>query len=658
MKIKYKLSIFVIAVLTLSIAATALLLENQAAGIVRDLSVENISRFASQQASLWQGKLNNFLAKGEAVAAIMADYEQIPIEDRRERFNGILAGIVRSDPNIQQIYSIWKPGVLDDKDSLYGQYAMAYTNENDTIASRNSSDISEAMQYMAGPNAYQRLVGNPFTRVINGKECFFFRIRIPVISDDDGQVKAMVGLVVSIDLIQNEMETIMKTEKGISAIALYTGNGFIAGSFDPKRVGKTLDMADAGLYMEDTDEAMQAVLGGKEFRAARYSPYLKANLLISLFPFAMGDAGEHWSIMLGVNEAHVLAEIRETFHFTLFIMAIIVPLAAGLIFSTIWRLTKPMIKVGLTLKDISEGEGDLTRKVLVNSKDEVGDLARYFNKTLEKIASLINVIKNESISLAGIGDGLAANTAETAAAVNEITASLESMKERMQSQSTGVNETNAAMQKVVGNIEKLNGLVEEEAGRMSQSGAAIEEMIANIQSVTKTLTQNSDSVKVLSSAAELGRNSLAEVSADIQEIAKESEGLLAINAVMENIAGQTNLLSMNAAIEAAHAGEAGKGFAVVADEIRKLAENSAAQSKTISQVLQRITACIAKITNGSETVLHKFEAIENGVATVKVQSQNIQDAMEEQSVGSKQILENLSALENISGQVKDRKSVV
>jgi methyl-accepting chemotaxis protein len=142
------------------------------------------------------------------------------------------------------------------------------------------------------------------------------------------------------------------------------------------------------------------------------------------------------------------------------------------------------------------------------------------------------------------------------------------------------------------------------------------------------------------------------VATDIQEIARESEGLLEINAVMENIASQTNLLSMNAAIEAAHAGEAGKGFAVVADEIRKLAESSGEQSKTISSVLKKIKESIDKITKSTDAVLNKFEAIDTGVKIVADQEENIRNAMEEQGEGSKQILDAIGQLNDITQLVK------
>jgi methyl-accepting chemotaxis protein len=195
--------------------------------------------------------------------------------------------------------------------------------------------------------------------------------------------------------------------------------------------------------------------------------------------------------------------------------------------------------------------------------------------------------------------------------------------------------------------------VERQGESVAQSSSAIEEMLANIQSVSQTLIKNAGNVKELMEASEVGRSGLQEVAADIQEIARESEGLLEINAVMENIASQTNLLSMNAAIEAAHAGEAGKGFAVVADEIRKLAENSGEQSKTISTVLKKIKDSIDKITKSTDSVLNKFEAIDGGIRTVSDQEENIRNAMEEQNAGSQQILEAIGQLNEVTRMVKD-----
>jgi methyl-accepting chemotaxis protein len=241
---------------------------------------------------------------------------------------------------------------------------------------------------------------------------------------------------------------------------------------------------------------------------------------------------------------------------------------------------------------------------------------------------------------------------QAAAAVTQINDNTENIKKRVMNQSASVTETNGTMKRISGNIEKLSDHVDNQSNSVTQSSSSVEQMLANIQSVTNTLLNNDSNMKNLAAAADTGRSGFQEVVTDIQEIARESEGLLEINSVMENIASQTNLLSMNAAIEAAHAGESGKGFAVVAAEIRKLAESSSAQSKTISTVLKKIKSSIDKITSSTNVVLNKFTDIDSGVKTVSQQEEAIRLSMEEQNEGSKHILEAISRLRELTGQVK------
>jgi len=330
------------------------------------------------------------------------------------------------------------------------------------------------------------------------------------------------------------------------------------------------------------------------------------------------------------------------------IVVIIVSVILALIITS--TITKPIIKVADTLKVVAQG--DLTQTIDVNTKDEIGDLTNDFNFTLEKIKGLVLLIKKQAGVLSEIGADLSSNMNETAAAINEITANIQNIKNRVINQSASVMQTNATMEQVVSNINKLNSHVENQSRNISQSSSAIEQMVANINSVTNTLVNNAANVNTLKESSETGRVGLQEVATDIQEISRESEGLLEINAVMKNIASQTNLLSMNAAIEAAHAGEAGKGFAVVADEIRKLAVSSSEQSKTIGMVLKKIAESIKKITDSTENVLARFEAIDLNVKTVSQQEENIRNAMEEQGEGSKQLLQSSVSLNEITQQVK------
>ncbi|MDR2589272.1 MAG: methyl-accepting chemotaxis protein, partial [Spirochaetales bacterium] len=302
-----------------------------------------------------------------------------------------------------------------------------------------------------------------------------------------------------------------------------------------------------------------------------------------------------------------------------FITIISILIAFGLMVILLRMIFGRLHNINTILKEISAGEGDLTKRIHIHREDEIGELATNFNLSLDKIRGLIVAIKDEAGHLLNIGGELADNMEGTAGAVRDIAQNITNVKEKITIQSASVTQTSSAMEHVTVNIDRLNRNVEMQTASVSQSSSAVEEMVANIQSVTQTLMKNGENVNELITVSDVGRTGLQAVSRDIQEIARESEGLLEINEVMQSISSQTNLLSMNAAIEAAHAGEAGKGFAVVADEIRKLAENSGEQSKTISSVLQKIKTSIDTITVSTNTVLEKFGAIDGRVRIVSDQ---------------------------------------
>jgi len=336
------------------------------------------------------------------------------------------------------------------------------------------------------------------------------------------------------------------------------------------------------------------------------------------------------------------------------IIAVIILLVSVLVNTMSYRfiLIKPINTAAGMLMEIAEGEGDLTKRLNVKSKDEIGDMAKYFNETFENMRNLIGIIKYKVSALTNTGLELSNNMEKTGIAVSQISMQFDSMKGLVAQQEEEAKEADKAGDEIKINIENLNKLIEEQSESVNTSSSAVEEMTANINSVTKTLVENTQNVNALAEASEIGKTGLQTVAQEIREIAQESEGLLEINALMNSIAAQTNLLSMNAAIEAAHAGEAGRGFAVVADEIRKLAESSSGQSKTTAGMLKKIKASIDNITKSSNEVLDRFGAIDSGVKTVTEHEQNIRNAMEEQEGGGRQLLESVGRLKDITVSVR------
>jgi methyl-accepting chemotaxis protein len=316
---------------------------------------------------------------------------------------------------------------------------------------------------------------------------------------------------------------------------------------------------------------------------------------------------------------------------------------------------RPLEGMMQTLNDISK-DWDLMKRLEVGSKDEIGNLAVFFNDTFEKFRELLHGIKGMAFSLSDTGDELSANMSDTNVSIEKINAAIQEVRKQVLSQADAINDAAGSMKRIISGLDKLNEHIAVQAESVEQSSSAIEEMLASIKTVTDTLVKNTGNITSLAESSGAGRTDLQKVSADIQEIAKESEGLLQINSVMQTIASQTNLLAMNAAIEAAHAGESGRGFAVVADEIRKLAENSGKQSKTISAVLKKIKSSIDMISKSTAVVMERFGNIEHEVENVTNQETQIRHAMEEQGAGSRHILECISQLNSVTDLVKQASS--
>ena len=315
-------------------------------------------------------------------------------------------------------------------------------------------------------------------------------------------------------------------------------------------------------------------------------------------------------------------------------------------------ITNPLNSSVVLLKDISEGDGDLTKRLPQNGNDELSDLAIYFNKTIEKISSLISSIKGESTVMDSVASNLSLNMNETTGAVQKIDENVGLIKNQITLQEGDVSKTSDMVKRISENIEKLSANVEEQALRVSQGASAIEEMVKNIRSVTEILEKNDKSVHELSDSAEKGRIVVKKTVDLTDKIYENSDGLMEASNIISSIASKTNLLAMNAAIEAAHAGEVGKGFAVVAGEIRNLAEDSTVQGKKISEALIGLKDLIAEISASSKDIKDQFEKIFSNTQEVSEQESVIKSAMDEQSSGSQQILNVIHDINSLSQEVK------
>ncbi len=601
-------------------------------------------------------KVSSLIAKEfntcASLQSAMEKFESLPAENRRPYFDAVLKKTLEDNPSFVDAYTVWEPNALDGMDAQYvntpnhdqtGRFIPYWTQGKSGINCTPLTDYEDGFWYIEPLHSKKGILIQPNLYEIDGEEMWVCGVAFPI-RDSRGNAVGVVGVDMALDTLSSVINKVTLYKTGY--LTLLAHNGQVVVDRDSTQEGQIFTAYSGG----KTASLFQN--SASSLQPFSYTTKVnKKETVVFFSPIQVENADQIWFVGANVSTAEVFALAGRVRGIVIIAFIITTLVILAVTYNSISHTANEIQKGTSAMKNIALGDGDLTVRMNIDKENELGDMYKYFNQTMEKIQHSIAAVKGEADHMKIQGHALADNMNDTAAAANEITANIDSVNHQIQQQGQNVQAADAAVSSIDANVKKLLGSIRAQNNSVSQSSSAIEEMVANIRSVTDVLNKNSGTIKTLEEAAEAGRTSVNSSVEATKKIQEQSQTLLEASSVIQNIARQTNLLAMNAAIEAAHAGETGKGFSVVADEIRKLAEDSNTQGKKITSNLQEVLETIKTVGSSAAMLQQKFNQIYELTQAVSEQELTIMNAMTEQSEGGTQVLGAIKQISDISMSV-------
>ena len=414
-----------------------------------------------------------------------------------------------------------------------------------------------------------------------------------------------------------------------------------------------------GLFITNDDTSFlmeKSIFDESEFKKYNFSKdnfFNSANAIIKggIFYGACKSSSTPWYIVVyGPVSDFTKNSYSAIFKVLLIITAAIVTAMAILLFSA--KASAKEFK--LMAENCNEiAQGDFTKEVKEGSTKEAAELAEGFNNIIIDLSSLIKNIRNSASDIGYITENLSEASDVIGQSVETANGSVENVAQSVQTQICSVDKISQSVTEIVTQINNLKSEIENQDRTIDNSSDSIEIVANNLLAVNEKISETSKDVSELVEFADKNKNELKNSVAQILEVKEKSKNLLDTNKMIASVASQTNLLAMNAAIEAAHAGAAGKGFAVVANEIRKLAETTSKQAKTSSESLKLIQTQIDTISDTSMDVEKAFENTIKKIGNISTSVDSLKSSAEVQGQKAQEIL---SALDNMKSSSKIVKS--
>ena len=482
-------------------------------------------------------------------------------------------------------------------------------------------------------------------------------IPVPIIDEPyiDADTEKMVFTVARATIKNNKLLT-------VTAIDIFaeTMNDILS-SLKPTDSAKVYLIYKDGLYLtnEDTEKLMQTSFI-KEYSLDKYEKTILSNEQAT-FLFNAGKsyfvsaplATAPWYLVAVGNSTDILIELLRKRGLIYGVPIISFILAIIIIIILINPSMNHIKQVARGIAEIAQGGGDLTKTVKIVSKDEVGELAYNFNKFLSFLDTLLLQINETSGKLKEIAENTNQETLNSSKTFETVTKDLSDLEQKFHKQTEDLNILVSTSKSFFERYKELQDKLIDQSASVEETAAAMTQISKTMSNVALLGKRGQDINEKLAEKVKSSTSIINELITVIGDIGKRSEAIASFAEVIAEIAERTNLLAMNAAIEAAHAGEAGKGFGVVADEIRKLAESSNEETNAIAETIRDISSTIEDGINLSRSVEVELSSMIEAVEQSKVVSIEISGATEEEAKGGEEILKALKTISDVNKIVKD-----
>ncbi len=624
----------------------------EAAPTVRSLVYAQATETAGRYAATIQGRVGEVLSTARTLAQIVEAGAGARPESRRATISSFLRSVLERNPDYASVWTAWEPGKVDGLDARFrdtdlgndtGRFHQTWFRGGDDairLLVEKDGNIKESDNYNQPMKDNQDTVIGPYIYDYgDGRKVLETSLMVPL-RDANLKTVGVLGIDTGQSIYQRVVSQIRPFATGFAA--LYAKGGLIGGHVTADLLGKNLSDESLAFSARDFEAYSRAISAGKETTLSLRRD--GASWLVVVRPFRLGASYTSWTLVVFIPEAKAFASFDSMVR--ILVVAALAALLSVLVLVAIASrlISSPIKRASEALREISEGEGDLSLRLGVLTTDETADLALHFNSFIGKLELTVSRLKAVGSGGAQVGAELAANSTEASATAEELAATVRSLRGKVTTLDDSIRRVGESVEAISSRIDDVGAMVGRQGCAVEETAASSQAIIQSLGAMARMARERGELADALVLKARDGESVVGKVLVAVQEIGGFATRIAEMVGVINDVAERTNLLAMNAAIEAAHAGDRGKGFAVVATEIRKLAQMTGQNAARIGEQLRTVTNKIDDTAGGAQKAAGSIRAMTEGMGVAANSFREVLSGLDELTEEGKAVSFHLAVL--------------